>query len=195
MFDLRAFFRPVDGLRLRKRLWKTGGVMALLVLTFTVQNQFLSEKKSVSLHDLGLDFLAFYYGGTCARTGHIDNLYNLKATKAFDEQTAKKENLNLGGGFGPFWNPPFVAWIFAPLSALPFRQALYIWWGFGLVCVIAAIAMMCRMLGGDWTTWGLVPLFVFTCNPCIEAFTHGQNCCLSLLILVTTIVLWRAEQP
>ena len=66
MLQIRSFFRPLDEQQLRKRLWKTGGLIVMFVVTFVVMNVFfLPNKKAVSSHDLGLDFLAFYYAGLC----------------------------------------------------------------------------------------------------------------------------------
>ncbi len=195
MLDSRELFRPLDPRMLRKRLWKTGGLLVIFVLTFIVVNLFLPAGKAVTRHDLGLDFLAFYYGGTCARTGHFENIYNLEATKQFDREVSKREGLHLDNGFGPFWNPPFAAWIFAPLSALPYHEALDWWWGIGFACLGASLALMCGMVGGGWKTWGLVPLAVMTSMPFFQAFSHGQNSFLSLLLLTITVVLWRAGKP
>ena len=59
----------------------------------------------------------------CAGTGHFHDLYDLYRTTQFDRKVAAAEGLNLGNGFGPFWNPPFVAWMFAPLSTMLFIDA------------------------------------------------------------------------
>jgi hypothetical protein len=194
MFDFRAFFQPLDEHRLRKRLWKTGGLLVVFVATFIVVNLFLPAKKAVTRRDLGLDFLAFYYGGTCARTGHFENIYNLEATKQFDREISRREQLNLDNGFGPFWNPPFAAWMFAPLSALPYHMALLCWWGIGFACLGVSLAILCTMIGGGWRTWGLIPLLVMTSMPFFQAFSHGQNSFVSLLLLTITVALWRAEK-
>ena len=144
---------------------------------------------------LGHDFLALYYGGTCARTGHYEQLYDLAATRAFEFRTVSASGLSLGTDFGPWWNPPFAAWLFAPFSALPYLSALHAWWFFCAVCLVVSMMLLCGMLGGTWKTRGLIPLLMLISMPCIEAFSHGQNTCFSLLLLTTTVWLWRNDRP
>lgn len=141
---------------------------------------------------LGHDFLPFYFAGTCARTGHLEKLYNLNSTAAFEFRTAAENHLELGPGFGPWWNPPFAAWMFAPLSALPYLKARLAWWLFSLTCLIVSMFLLCRMLPGGWRTWGLVPLLMCCSMPLFQTFNHGQNTFFSLLLLTTVVTFWRA---
>src|ERR1700704_2704074 len=111
----------------RTRLWQGGVALAVCILTMAIGNNFLSADRAVNSDMLGLDFLPFYAGGTFARTGRFDLLYDIPAIKAFEQTPASAENIELGDHVGPFWNPPFYAWVFAPLSNLPYRQALAVW--------------------------------------------------------------------
>jgi hypothetical protein len=180
---------------IRKRLWKAGGLIAAFFLTAIVCNFFISPDKAVSRQMLGHDFLAFYAGGTFARTGHFEKLYDLDATRKMEESTGKAAKLEMGKGFGPFWNPPFAAWIFAPLTYLPYEQALTLWWIISFCLLAGAIGIMASMLppGADWKTWGLIPLLLLTAMPCFQALNHAQNTCLSLLLLSCTVWLWRGR--
>src|SRR5437764_277736 len=45
----------------------------------------------------------------------------------------------------------------------------------------------------DWKTWALVPLLMAVSMPFIQAIGHGQNTCLSLLIVAATVKLWRKD--
>ena len=144
---------------------------------------------------LGHDFLALYYGGHCALTGHYEQLYDLPATKAFEYSTGHAAGLSLGKSFGPWWNPPFAAWMFAPFAALPYLSALHAWWIISAICLAASMFLMGAMLRGTWKTRLLVPLFILTSMPCIQAFCHGQNTLVSLLILTTTVWFWRTDRP
>jgi hypothetical protein len=177
---------------LRTRLWRAGGLLAIFMLTTLVCNCVISKDRAVTWDMLGHDFLAFYYGGTCARTGHFEQLYDLPATRAFEFKTGHAAGLSMGTSFGPWWNPPFAAWMFAPLSALPYLTALHIWWTIGLISLAISIFLMCRMLSGGWKTKLLVPLLILPMMPCFQAFCHGQNTYFSLLLLTTTVTLWRA---
>jgi alpha-1,2-mannosyltransferase len=175
----------------RIRLWKAGGWVFMFVITFVVGNFFIPEDKAVTRRMLGHDFLAFYYAGTCVRTGHFEQLYDLNATKQFQAATGKAANLELGTSFGPFWNPPYAAWLFEPLAAYPYRTALLIWWTFGMACLATSIFILSQMLQGDWKTKALVPLFMLTTMPFFQAFSHGQNTFFSLLLLTLVVAYWR----
>jgi len=179
---------------LRTRLWRAGGLVGIFVLTIFVGNFFIPKEKAVTKQMLGHDFLAFYYAGTCARTGQLNKLYDLDATRAFEARTGAANGLELGPGFGPWWNPPFAAWMFAPLSALPYHAALMIWWSIGFACLGVSMVLMCRMLGGGWKTWLLVPLLIVTVMPFFQVFSHGQNTYLSLMLLCIVVTLWRGGQ-
>jgi hypothetical protein len=190
MIDQQLSLKPKRSLR--TRLWRAGGLVGIFVLTFFIGNFFIPRDKAVTRQMLGHDFLAFYYAGTCARTGQLDKLYDLDATRQFEARTGAAAGLELGPGFGPWWNPPFAAWMFAPLSALPYHTALVIWWSIGFACLGIAIVLMCRMLGGGWKTWLLVPLLIVTVMPFFQVFSHGQNTYVSLMLLCIVVTLWRA---
>src|SRR5687767_5363168 len=135
---------------------------------------------------LGHDFLPFYTAGTMVREGRPHDLYDLAAIKAAEYETARQSHLDLGDALGPFWNPPFYALPFAPLSALPYRHALAVWWSINLAALAGAIVLLCRMLPtpparSDWRTWGLVSLLILVSAPFLQALTHGQNTFISLL--------------
>jgi hypothetical protein len=179
---------------LRTRLWRGGGMIFVFMSTMFVGNFFIGKDRAVTWDMLGHDFLAFYYGGTCARTGHFEQLYDLPVTRAFEFKTGHAAGLSMGTSFGPWWNPPFAAWMFAPLSALPYLKALHIWWTIGGISLAISVFLMCRMLQGGWKTQLLVPLLVVSTMPCFQAFCHGQNTFVSLLLLTITISLWRADQ-
>ncbi|MGD0768962.1 MAG: glycosyltransferase family 87 protein [Tepidisphaeraceae bacterium] len=179
---------------LRTRLWRVGGLVAVFLVTILIGNTFISKDRAITWDMLGHDFLPFYYGGTCARTGHYEQLFDLPAAKAFEFNTGHAAGLSLGTSFGPWWNPPFAAWMFAPLSALPYLSALHVWWTFSAVCLAASIFLMCRMLRGGWETQLLVPFLVLMAMPCFQAFCHGQNTFFSLMLLTTTVWLWRGNR-
>jgi len=180
-------------LGLRARLWRAGGLTFSFMLTFIVGSWVLSWGQTQKV-DIGLDFLPFYYGGTCALTGHYEQLYDLSATRAFEIKTGRDAGVKLGTSFGPWWNPPFAAWMFAPLATLPFRPALHLWWTISVISLAISIALMCRMLSGGWKTWLLTAMLIGSSMTAILVFCHGQNAFVSLLLLTATISLWRANQ-
>src|SRR5688500_16669928 len=155
---------------LRKRLWQCGGGLALFLLVLVIGNLFSSSDKSVSRKSAGHDFLAFYTAGTFVRTGRTAEMYELNTVSAFQRDLAARERLELPADvLGPFWNPPFFAWLFVPLSMLPYHTAWAVWFFINLTALAAAIALLIRMLPADWRTRGLVPLLILTAPPFIQA--------------------------
>lgn len=189
------FISRVLGLHLgvRARLWRAGGLTFSFILTFILGSWVLSWNSSSKV-EIGLDFLPFYYGGTCALTGHYEQLYDLSAARAFEIKTGHNAGLTLGPAFGPWWNPPFAAWMFAPLAALPFLPALHLWWTISVISLAISILLLCRMLSGGWKTWLLAAMLIASSMPAILVFCHGQNTFVSLLLLTVTVSLWRANQ-
>ena len=160
-----------------------------------IGNCFVSADKAVTKKSAGHDFLAFYTAGTFVRTGRTAELYDLNATGAFEQQIARQQQLELPAGvIGPYWNPPFFAWVFVPLSTLAYPTAWNVWFGMNIACLAGAIVLLIRMLPGDWRTRGLVPLLIITAPPLIQALGHGQNTCVSLLLLCTAVTFWRGDR-
>ena len=125
--------RPNDFLKsymrrpLHQRLWQGAFALAVFVVTFIVGNALIPANKAVNTHMLGLDFLAFYTGGSLVQSGRVAELYNLESIHTFQRAVAAAGQLQLGDNFGPFWNPPFYALVFVPLAKLPYRTALAVW--------------------------------------------------------------------
>ncbi len=189
----------------RGRLWKGWFALALLVLTM-IGGSFASQKnQGISGKDIGLDFVAFYRAGVLVNTGHSDQLYDLKATGDFDRALVAREKLPLGDTIGLFYNPPFFAWVFAPLVGLGYSAALGVWLGFGIVCFIAAAWLIARMVPPrvtpgslsdgmpvrQWKDWALVPALMCVSLPFIQTIMHGQNTFLSLLLAAVVVTMWR----
>ncbi|MGC4032617.1 MAG: glycosyltransferase family 87 protein [Tepidisphaeraceae bacterium] len=195
----------------RKRLWQMTTLLALLTLTFAIGNAVQPKDRAVTGRMLGHDFLAFYTAGTFAREGRSAELYDLSAVAAFQSETAAKANLDIAVDFesrkfGPWWNPPFYAWVFAPLTYLSYSQALAVWTAFNLACLAGAIAVLMKTLvpawidtdaAGrpvDWRTTGLVPFALLLSMPFVQAISHGQNTPGSLLLLSLVTYFWRNKR-
>ena len=54
-------------------------------------------------------------------------LYDLPSLQEFERHLVAEADLEMDPRYGPWLNPPFFAWVFAPLSALPYRQAATVW--------------------------------------------------------------------
>jgi hypothetical protein len=175
---------------LRRRLWKAGTLIAIFVVTLLICNPYLSPpRKGVTRDMLGHDFLVFYAAGTLARTGQYQKLYDLGTIKLVEAAAAKSAGMSYG--YGPWWNPPFAAWFFAPFTAMRFSEALIAWWTFGIAAVLVSTFLLARMLPGDWRNKGLVPLLVLSSGPFWAVLFHAQNTFLTLLLLSITATFWR----
>lgn len=179
--------------RLRKRLWQCGlGFMLFLVTLVTFSH--IAGPGTDLLSTSGPDFLPSYTAGLFVRQGRFDLLMDMKAETAAQLRIRRESGLDLPKHVGPWLNPPFFAWVFVPLAALPYRTALLAWFLFNLALMSGATVLLCRMLPREdgWRTWGLVPLLMLCSFPFIQAMAHQQNTFLSLLILSVTVSLWRS---
>lgn len=210
MLKSLAILRPQP---LSNRLWQGVGLVAVVVLTLVVGNMFLPRERAVGGEMLGHDFLAFYTAGTLAREGEFSKLYDLGHSQAFQKETGNWFDLELGAGFGPYWNPPVYSWVFAPLTNMPYPYALASWVAINLLCAVAACVLLCRMIAPaahpwpvyetqslrgfvqPWRFWLLLPVLVLFSMPFIQALSHGQNTMMSLLLLTATVACWRQSRP
>jgi hypothetical protein len=90
---------------------------------------------------LGGDFMAFYTAGHFVAHGAADRLYDAAAQLAFQERVA-------GGklsGVALWVSPPYLAWLFAPFSRLPYV------WAFAACVVLSlgAVWLSLRALGRE----------------------------------------------
>lgn len=187
---------PLPTAPIRKRLWKLGFALALLITTLAIGNAVIPKEKAVTGKMLGHDFLAFYTGGYFARTEQLSKLYDLEAVRQFQAAVCRSAGLEVEKGYGPFWNPPFVALAFEPLAALPYPDALKLWMILNGVVMVLSVGVLVKLLGArDWKTWALVPLFFVANMPFIQAVSHGQNTFITLGLLLAVVILWRNEMP
>jgi hypothetical protein len=92
---------------------------------------------------LGGDFLAFYTAGRFVARGTPEGLSDPGAQLAFQEHV-------IGGsldGVALWVSPPYFAWFFAPLAALPYVAALLVWALGSLLLVWLAFRALGRDLG------------------------------------------------
>ena len=161
---------------------------------------------------VGLDFIAFYTAGRFVREGKTNDLYDIHKVQVFQKELARQNGVDLGSAVGPWWNPPFYAWVFVPLAHLSYRPAIAVWVWFNVGCAAVAVALLCRLMiqnirrpalltlesnpdaslpSMDWRTWALLPVLTLMSVPFIHALSHGQNTCTSLLIITVGVLFWR----
>ncbi len=196
---------------MRRRIWQLSVLLAMITFVFVVGNALVPAEKAVTRQMLGHDFLAFYTAGTFVREGRVDDLYDLQKVAAFQQAAARDAGLDITVDFdkqkfGPWWNPPFYAWVFAPLSLLSFGQAVAVWTLLNIAALGGALFMLMRMLAPrgadidamgrplDWKTTGLVPFVLLLSMPFIQAISHGQNTLISLCILCGVATCWRNKR-
>lgn len=178
-----------------KRLWLAAVGIAVFIATVWTAHA-IAARNDTREPGFGLDFIAFYTAGTFVREGRLGDLYNLDAVHQFQRELAADNRFDIGHAYGPWWNPPFYALVFASLSRLPYPTAAGIWIAFNLLCFALACVLLCRMLpaGTDWHSRALVPVLIVLSAPFILAISHAQNTCTSLLLLTIAVTLWRSRR-
>jgi hypothetical protein len=188
---------------MRAKLWKGWFLLALLIVTLLAADFVMPDKQPAAGSGFGLDFVAFYRAGVLVHSGQAGRLYDLKDTQDFDRSLAKKQKLDLGNSYGMFLNPPLFAWIFAPLSALGYGNALTAWLLINISCFVGAAVLLCRIIPRqydpdpnqepfrDWRDWALVPALMAVSYPFMENIGHAQNTFISLLLMTCAVVAWR----
>ena len=119
----------------------------------------------------GGDFLSFYAAGYIVRHGMTDGLYNA-SVQSYVQHAVYPGDLPHATGF-PL--PLFAAWLFAPLSKLPFAAAYVLW-------LIANVAMLGALVVAMDRHMAAVPrlprrafLAVFACSmPAVTNIVFGQ---------------------
>ncbi len=169
----------------RTRFWLGGLGLLLLVGTLFVSNFFISADKAVGGKMLGHDFLAFYTAGRFVIEHRPDQLYDLDAVHQYQNQIKRRYGLEVISerDFGPFWNPPFVAALFAPLALLSYPAALNLWMALNALALVGAWALLCRLAKARGWDAALLGLLLLVSLPTLQALNHGQNSALSLLLL------------
>jgi alpha-1,2-mannosyltransferase len=179
----------------RSRLWKAGVCLLVFLATVIATSKFLGPQADL-IGMPGNDLVPSYTAGAFVRMGHPDWLMDAARQTAFQHQLRVDEHLDVQKHMGPWLNPPYYAWVFVPLSALPYRQALAAWFGVNLILMAGAIVLLARMLPRDvgWRTWGLIPLLLVCSFPVLQVIAAQQNTFLSLFFLCAAVACWRSDR-
>jgi hypothetical protein len=178
------------------RLWQVAGLLVVWTLTLVVANFAAAPQDRVGASDFGHDFFAFYTAGTFANDGRSAQLYDLAAMHAEQMRIAREAGMPPFDRVAPWWNPPQVAWLFAPLARLPLHPALLLWTAFNLACLVASSLILMRVLRGTkWSQSLLVPTLIACSFPTLQFLGHGQNTGLSLLLLSGCAWAFVARRP
>jgi hypothetical protein len=155
---------------------------------------------------LGHDLIPSYAAGVVVREGRPRDMYDRNALEVIERRMMREANLDIDPRYGAWLNPPFYAWVFAPLSCLPYRTAAAVFLAINVALFITSLVLLTRLIlqrspgessrtvesSSDWRTLGLVPLLVLLPFPLWQAMGHQQNTFISLLLLLISVTCWRA---
>jgi hypothetical protein len=134
---------------------------------------------------VGTDYVQFYAAGQTLLRGESARLYDFAYQK--DLETA------ISGepfeGVHAFITPPFLAWLFVPFAALPYRLSFALWSLAGLLLLWFSLRGLGARQPGRAFAWAL------TWFPVFASVSFGQNSLLSLGIVALTYFLWQRQRP
>lgn len=139
---------------------------------------------------MGGDFPAFYAAGRLAASPHPERLYDPSA-----QQDAQRDLISgTPNGWIPFAYPPYVATLYRPLAALPFRAAYVLHTLLMAAFCLAAVRLLLR---NTETTnrWLFYAAIAMTFYPMLRAILGGQNTALSFFCSAATIAALRRQRP
>lgn len=192
---------------IRKRLWQAALLMASVVIAVigsNIRHQIVEQSQRLSL---GHDLLPSYAAGRLVRDGRAREMYDHEAIAGLERKIIIEATLDMdasGGRYGPWLNPPFYAWVFVPLAALPYRDAATVFLGVNLILVALSLVLLTNMMArpedpsdGElpWKTVALAPLLIVLPLPFWQVMGHQQNTFVSLIIMVLAIGCWRNGRP
>lgn len=140
----------LEYIRRRSGLWAAAGLWTgILLLAFDL---YAAAVTFIPQYRFRNDFRLIYGAALAARQDGYGHLYDLAAQKSATE--------GLGSGFywQPFLNPPPLAWLATPFTALPFTVALWIWTG--LLVAAAVFAWYAVAPGAGLTKAAHLALFL-----------------------------------
>ena len=183
---------------LRRRLRRAGFGVALFVATLAVGLHLAGPETSPFRHTFGDDLVPSYMAGAFVLDGRPDKLMDYAAAEQFQADLRASAGLAQHGRTGPWLNPPFFAALFVPLAALPYRAALWTWFGLNAAMLAGSVTLLYRMLPPARRSVGdgvAIALLLVASMPGLQALACQQNTFLSLLILCGAVTLVRANQP
>jgi hypothetical protein len=133
---------------------------------------------------VGTDYVTFFAAGSTLQRGEGARLYDFEYQKNLQQNIVGKTF----GGYNTFINPPFLAWIFVPLSLLPYTWSFAIWSLLGLICLWSSLYWAGAAKPSRW--FGLA----LTWFPVFASTSFGQNSLLSLGLLSLTYLLWCRQR-
>jgi hypothetical protein len=162
--------------------WITGGA---LWLAWLLSVSLGPGNMDLAGQVIGTDYLQFQTAGTTVRLGESARLFDFDYQARLELQIAGPELVN----FHAFIMPPFFAYIFVPLSYLPYPLSFALWSIFGLFSLYVSLRWLNIPQPIKALLWSL------TFFPVFATISFGQNSLLSLLLLSLSFTLWRRRSP
>ncbi|MBN1305303.1 MAG: DUF2029 domain-containing protein [Anaerolineales bacterium] len=161
--------------------WIAGGV---LWLGWLVSISFGSGYFDAAGQVIGTDYLQFYSAGETLRSGQGDRLYDANFQLALERSIVGEQ---LDGQFA-FITLPFLAWLYVPLSFLPYIPSFIVW---------SLLSGLLLWLSLRWLGMGTLRTFGFALMwyPVFAAISFGQNSLLTLGLFGLGYALWKRKRP
>jgi len=178
-----TWWMKLDQFLNRRRLayaWIAGGVLWFAWLVSIILGP---GNMDMAGQVIGTDYLQFYASGITLRQGQSDQLYDF-LFQSQEEQEIAGPGLE---SFHAFITPPFLAWLFVPLSLLPYLWSFTIWSILGLFFIWLSIHLLSARHQVKRSLWSI------TWFPVFAAISFGQNSLLSLFLFSLVYWFWRKE--
>jgi hypothetical protein len=151
------------------------------------------------------DFLNEWAGGWIVRAGERARLYDPGYFIAIQHDERLVDFRLRADSHAPMVYPPVYYLAVSPLSALPYREAAWVWVALTLACFAATIVLLARALGDDASLDGPAPAsgrlrrivavaglpLAVSFMPFAENLVSGQKATLWLVIFTITLVALR----
>lgn len=134
---------------------------------------------------IGADFMQYYAGGHALLAGESARLYDFAYFEQLEIQLVGDQ---VGPPYFYFITPPFLAWLFVPLSLLPYLLAFAIWSAAGLGLLGLGLGWLDPERRWISLAWALAWFPVFA------SVSFGQNALLSFGVLALVYLLWRQDR-
>ena len=143
-------------------------------------------------HPIAIDLSNRLTAGTMVLHGDVGGLYDVK-------RQVEVQRALLGGQHPEFLDvyisPPFVAYVYAPLAALPYEVAAALWTMLTIGLLIVDLRLLWPLVANlHRYRFRAVLLIVFSSWPVIELLADGQDAAVSLLVLLGGLHLLRARR-
>ena len=167
-------------------------IWALFVISILSPIYFMPSYLSTNssgFHGGGYDFLAYYSAGNLASNGEIGKIYDNPSLSKIQKEIIAENNESQG--FMTFLNPPYIAYILAPLTMLSIGNAQIAWLLITFILAVYVAYMLASRVDASKYYKSMVFIIILNLFPFWQNYRQGQ---LGLLILFFTLVGVRYQQ-